>query len=438
MNLYPLGLRIAGKRVAVIGGGAVGTRRAIGLLQAGADVVVISPMVSAELKALAQTGQLTVLEREFQAGDLSGSGSTAVWLVHTATGVAEVDAAVSADAEANRILCVNASEAEASTAWVPAVTRFEGVTVASFGGGDPRRGMAVRDVIADLFEKGELPVASHRNPEAYRGSSSAQALTNSNSGSAKAAGSVALVGGGPGDPGLITAKGLQLLKAADVVVTDRLGPNTLLDELAPTALVINVGKMPDHHPVPQDEINQILVEQAKAGKNVVRLKGGDPYVLGRGGEELAFCEANGVAVQVVPGVTSAISVPAAVGIPVTHRGVSTGFTVVTGHEALEGIDDSRDHTVILLMGVSALKESAAALALGKRGAECPVAIIEDGYGPNQRVSFGTLETIAQVAMDRGVKSPAVIVVGDVVLLSPDCNLAPLAPVELRGETELRK
>ena len=437
MNLYPLGLRIAGKRVAVIGGGAVGTRRAIGLLQAGADVVVISPMVSAELKALAQTGHLTVVEREFQAGDLTESGSSAVWLVHTATGVAAVDAAVTAEAEANRILCVNASEAEASTAWVPAVTRFEGVTVASFGGGDPRRGMAVRDAIAELFEKGELPVASHRNLEA-QGNPEAQLNSEPSATSTVVAGSVALVGGGPGDPGLITAKGLQLLKAADVVVTDRLGPTTLLDELASTALVINVGKMPDHHPVPQDEINQILVDQAKAGKNVVRLKGGDPYVLGRGGEELAFCEANGVAVQVVPGVTSAISVPAAVGIPVTHRGVSTGFTVVTGHEALEGIDGSRDHTVILLMGVSALKESAAALATGKRGAECPVAIIEDGYGPNQRVSFGTLETIAQVAIDRGVKSPAVIVVGDVVLLSPDCNLAPFAPVELRGETELRK
>ena len=427
MNLYPLGLRIAGKRVAVIGGGAVGTRRAIGLLQAGAEVVVISPTVSAELKALAQTGQLTVLEREFQAGDLSGtdaaaSGSSAVWLVHTATGVAEVDAAVTEEAEANRILCVNASEAQASTAWVPAVARFDGVTVASFGGGDPRRAMAVRDAIADLFEKGELPLTLHRSSKPAE----------SNGEVALHAGSVALVGGGPGDPGLITAKGLQLLKAADVVVTDRLGPTTLLDQLAPTALVINVGKMPDHHPVPQDEINQILVDQAKAGKHVVRLKGGDPYVLGRGGEELVFCEANGVSVQVVPGVTSAISVPAAVGIPVTHRGVSTGFTVVTGHEALEGIDGSRDHTVILLMGVSALQQSAASLALGKRGAQCPVAIIEDGYGPNQRVSFGTLETIAQVAIDRAVKSPAVIVVGNVVLLSP------FAPDELRAKSELGK
>lgn len=425
MTLYPLGLRIAGKRVAVIGGGAVGTRRAIGLLQAGADVVVISPAVSAEIKALAQTGQLTVVEREFLAGDLVSGAASGAWLVHSATGVEAVDQAVSQEAEANRILCVNASQAQDSTAWVPAVTRFDGVTVASFGGGDPRRGMAVRDAIAALFEAGGLPTQPQRGtgnvPEAASGSNAGQPI-----------GSVALVGGGPGDPGLITAKGLKLLKAADVVVTDRLGPTSLLDDLAPTALVINVGKMPDHHPIPQHEINQILVDQARAGKRVVRLKGGDPYVLGRGAEELAFCREQGVDAQVVPGVTSAISVPAAVGIPVTHRGTATGFTVVTGHEALDGIDGDRDHTVVLLMGVAALGESAQALAKAARGPECPVAIIEDGYGPNQRVTFGTLENIAQLAVDQGVQSPAVIVVGDVVLHSP------FAPIGIGSKTELRK
>jgi uroporphyrin-III C-methyltransferase len=206
----------------------------------------------------------------------------------------------------------------------------------------------------------------------------------------------------------------------------------LLDELAPTALVINVGKMPDHHPIPQEEINQILVAQALAGKKVVRLKGGDPYVLGRGGEALKFCAEHGVQVEVVPGVTSAISVPAAVGIPVTHRGVSTGFTVITGHEALQPIAGGRDHTVVILMGVNALKESAAALASGERGADCPVAIIEDGYGENQRVSFGTLGTIAGIAKERKVQSPAIIVVGDVVLQSE------FAPAELASKIELRK
>jgi uroporphyrin-III C-methyltransferase/precorrin-2 dehydrogenase/sirohydrochlorin ferrochelatase len=412
MTIYPLGLRIAGKRTLVVGGGAVGTRRAIGLLAAEAEVVVISPAVSAEIAALAQTGQVTWLERGFEAGDTAGA-----WLVHTATGVAEVDAQVAAEAEANRILCVNAAVAEDSTAWVPAVVRHDGLTVASFGGGDPRRSMALRDAIKTLLEAGELAAPREREVAGI---------------GTQVPGTVALVGGGPGHAGLITARGLELLKNADVVVSDRLGPTQLLDELAPTALVINVGKMPDHHPIPQEEINQILVDQALAGKKVVRLKGGDPYVLGRGGEELQFCAQHGVAVEVVPGVTSAISVPAAVGIPVTHRGVSTGFTVITGHEALAPLAGGRDHSVVILMGVNSLKESAAALASSERGAGCPVAIIEDGYGKNQRVSFGTLGTIATIAKERKVQSPAIIVVGDVVLQSE------FAPAELAGKIELRK
>ena len=412
MTIYPLGLRIAGKRTLVVGGGAVGTRRAIGLLAAEAEVVVISPAVSAEIAALAQTGQVTWLERGFEAGDTAGA-----WLVHTATGVAEVDAQVAAEAEVNRILCVNAAVAEDSTAWVPAVVRHDGLTVASFGGGDPRRSMALRDAIKALLEAGELAAPREREVAGI---------------GTQVPGTVALVGGGPGHAGLITARGLELLKNADVVVSDRLGPTQLLDELAPTALVINVGKMPDHHPIPQEEINQILVDQALAGKKVVRLKGGDPYVLGRGGEELQFCAEHGVAVEVVPGVTSAISVPAAVGIPVTHRGVSTGFTVITGHEALAPLAGGRDHTVVILMGVNSLKESAAALASSERGTGCPVAIIEDGYGKNQRVSFGTLGTIATIAKERKVQSPAIIVVGDVVLQSE------FAPAELAGKIELRK
>ena len=406
MTIYPLGLRLAGKRVLVVGGGAVGTRRVKGLIASDADVVVISPVASAEIADLALAGLLTWHRREFAAGDTAGA-----WLVHTATGVAAVDAAVTAECDAARILCVNAAEAEASSAWVPAVTRHDGLTVASFGGGDPRRSMALRDAIAALLESGDLSAAPSR--QAVLAATPASQII----GVPQAAGTVALVGGGPGHIGLISARGLALLKAADVVVADRLGPTNLLDDLAPDALIINVGKLPDHHPVPQDEINRILVEQAQAGKRVVRLKGGDPYVLGRGGEELDFCVEHGVEVEVLPGITSAISVPAAAGIPVTHRGVATGFTVITGHEGVASVGGSRDHTVVILMGVSKLAESAAALASGERGLDCPVAIIEDGYGPNQRVSFGTLGSIASVAKEREVKSPAVIVVGDVVLRS---------------------
>jgi uroporphyrin-III C-methyltransferase/precorrin-2 dehydrogenase/sirohydrochlorin ferrochelatase len=205
------------------------------------------------------------------------------------------------------------------------------------------------------------------------------------------------------------------------VIADRLGPRSLLGELDAEVLVIDVGKLPGHHPVPQNEINALLVEHALAGRRVVRLKGGDPYVLGRGGEEAAYCRSRGVEVEVVPGVTSAISVPAAAGIPVTHRGVAAGFTVVTGHEQLRELPGGRDHTVILLMGISALAGSAAVLATGTRGEDCPVAIIEDGYGPGQRVTIGTLATIATLAESRGVASPAVIVAGDVVRLSPHAS-----------------
>lgn len=424
MNIYPLGLHLAGKRVLVVGGGAVGTRRVKGLLVSGADVVVVSPVVSAELADLSLAGQITWHQREFSAGDTAGA-----WLVHTATGVTEVDTAVTTECDAARILCLNASRAEASSAWVPAVTRHDGMTVASFGGGDPRRSMALRDSIAALLESGALAAEPQREktaPEHHR------AAPLSLIGAPQAAGTVALVGGGPGHIGLITARGLALLKAADVVVADRLGPTALLDELAPNALIINVGKLPDHHPIPQDEINRILVEHAQAGNRVVRLKGGDPYVLGRGGEELDYCVDHGVEVEVLPGISSAISVPAAAGIPVTHRGIATGFTVVTGHEGVNQISGGRDHTVVILMGVSALAQSASALAAGDRGADCPVAIIEDGYGTSQRVSFGTLQTIASVAEARGVKSPAVIVVGDVVLRSH------FAPAEFGAAIGLRK
>ncbi|TFB48191.1 uroporphyrinogen-III C-methyltransferase [Cryobacterium tagatosivorans] len=399
-TLYPLGLRLAGRAVTVVGGGPVAARRASGLVQAGAIVTVISPEAGAELRSLVQTGAVTWRARAYAPGDLDGA-----WLAHTATGIPEVDAQVAADADAARLWCVAASDHRSSAAWVPAVARRDDVTVAVSAGGDPRRAMALRDAIATALDAGSLPLRHHRRAEGP--------------------GTVHLVGGGPGDPGLITVRGRRLLAEADVVIADRLGPRSLLGELSAQVLVIDVGKLPGHHPVPQHEINALLVEHALAGARVVRLKGGDPFVLGRGGEEAEYCRRHGVTAEIVPGVTSAISVPAAAGIPVTHRGVANGFTVVTGHEQIAGLPGGGDHTVVLLMGVSALAGSAGALAAGSRGAGCPVAIIEDGYGPNQRVTIGTLDTIAAQAEARGVRSPAVIVVGDVVTLSPYAEPGPL-------------
>ncbi|WP_240948904.1 uroporphyrinogen-III C-methyltransferase [Microbacterium salsuginis] len=247
-------------------------------------------------------------------------------------------------------------------------------------------------------------------------------------------GKVWLVGAGPGDAGLLTVKGLRALEAADVIVADRLGARAVLDDLAADGVtlraeVVDVGKRPGHHAVPQDAINALLVHLAGEGKIVVRLKGGDPYIFGRGGEELAACQEAGVTVEVVPGITSAVSVPAIAGIPLTHRGVATAFTVATGHDQIRALGGGRDHTVVLLMGVGTLAHSAITLARGERGADCPVAVVEDGYGPRQRVTIGTLATIAQQAAERGIRSPAVVVVGDVVRLSPYAprDLATLRP-----------
>lgn len=238
-----------------------------------------------------------------------------------------------------------------------------------------------------------------------------------------ASGTVWLVGAGPGDAGLLTLRGLRALESADVIVADRLGARGVLDGLAAegvhlSAEVVDVGKLPGHHAVPQDAINALLVREARAGRTVVRLKGGDPYVFGRGGEELFACQDAGIDVRVVPGVTSAVSVPALAGIPLTHRGLATTFTVATAHDQIAALSGGRDHTVVLLMGVGTLAHSAITLARGERGAGCPVAIVEDGFGPRQRVTVGTLATIAAQAAERGVRSPAVVVVGDVVRLSP--------------------
>ncbi|MFK4729945.1 uroporphyrinogen-III C-methyltransferase [Agromyces mediolanus] len=243
-------------------------------------------------------------------------------------------------------------------------------------------------------------------------------------------GLVQLVGAGPGELGLLTVRGLRAIEAAEVIVADRLGARAVLDQLEAErgrpldAEIVDVGKRPGHHAVPQEGIIALLVELARAGRRVVRLKGGDPYVFGRGGEELAACRTAGVDVEVVPGITSAIAVPAVAGIPLTHRGLATAFTVATGHDQIAELGGGRDHTVVLLMGVGTLANSATTLARGERGAGCPVAIVEDGYGAGQRVTIGTLGTIAVQAALRGVRSPAVVVVGDVVRLSP------YAPVEL--------
>ncbi|WP_431246522.1 uroporphyrinogen-III C-methyltransferase [Leifsonia xyli] len=234
-------------------------------------------------------------------------------------------------------------------------------------------------------------------------------------------GTVTLVGGGPGDPDLLTVAAVRALEAADVVLYDRLAPHDTLAALAPRAELIDVGKRPGHHPIPQEEIERLLVAHALAGSAVVRLKGGDPFVFGRGGEEAEACRRAGVPVRVVPGVTSAIAVPAAAGIPVTHRNISRLFTVVSGHAPLSPAE--LEHlaglggTIVILMGVTNLPSITAGLGRFGMDPHMPVAVVERGWSARQRTTFGELSTILTESARAGVGSPAVIVIGEVVGLA---------------------
>lgn len=231
-------------------------------------------------------------------------------------------------------------------------------------------------------------------------------------------GRVVLVGGGPGDPALLTVRGRQALAEADVVVTDRLGPRAVLAWLARDVEVVDVGKTPYHHPVPQPEIERILVEHALLGKVVVRLKGGDSFVLGRGGEELQACRAAGVPVEVVPGVSSAFSAPAAAGIPVTHRGVARGVAVVSGHDELQPdvlaawVGRGRG-TLVVLMGMSRLRELSTALLARGVDPSTPAAAVRSAWTHDQATCRATLATLADRCVTEEIRSPAVVVVGDV-------------------------
>ncbi|MDT3345086.1 uroporphyrinogen-III C-methyltransferase [Microbacterium aquilitoris] len=387
-----LGLTFSGRSVVFVGGGAVAGRRVGRFLDEGALVTVVAPALGDAMRAHVDAGRVAWIARTARESDV-----TEAWFVHAATAQASVDATVAAWCEAARVFCVNASDGAHGTARLTAETRSGDVivAVASDAGVDPRRSARLRDAIGAALRDGMLPLRRRR----------------------KAAGRVDLVGGGPGPADLMTVRGRRLLAEADVVIADRLGPTDILVELDPDVEVIDVGKAPGNHPVPQEEINALLVAHAKAGKRVVRLKGGDPFVFGRGGEEVTACLAAGVPVEVVPGLTSVVSVPQAAGIPVTHRGTAAGLHVTIGQGPVTPAtraalaDDTI--TTVVLMGVAALpKLVAAALAAGAP-ADRPLAIVERGHTPTQRTTRTTLADAVTDAAAAGVSNPAVIVVGDV-------------------------
>jgi uroporphyrin-III C-methyltransferase/precorrin-2 dehydrogenase/sirohydrochlorin ferrochelatase len=391
---YLLGLRLAGRRVLVAGGGAVAGRRVPALLDAGAAVFLVSPEVTGSLEDLAQSGRIEWARRPFQPGDTAGT-----WLVCACTDDPAANAAIVAEADQHRIWSIRADDAQQSHVWTPASGLAGDVQVGVLSG-DPRHSAGIRDAIVTGLRTGT--VGARRGRQHRSG--------------------VALVGGGPGDPGLITVRGRQLLAEADVVVTDRLAPRSVLDELSPDVEIVDVAKIPYGRSVAQEHINAALVEHAQAGKFVVRLKGGDPYVFGRGAEEVIACLQAGVPVTVVPGITSAVAVPAAAHVPVTHRGVAQEFSVVSVHvppgdprstvdwpalAALQG-------TLVLLMAVERLAAVAETLIRHGRSAQTPVSVIADGTLPTQRTIVATLDNVAASVVKDGIRPPAVVVIGEVV------------------------
>ena len=390
---FPLLLDVADRPVLVVGGGAVAARRASALLAAGANVTVVAPAIDPEL----ERAGITLVRRAFEAGDVAGT-----WLVFACTDDGVVNAAVAEAAASERVFCVRADDASGGTARTPAVVRRDGLTVAVNGGDDPRRATALRDAIALALDVADLPLRPVRPLPG---------------------GSVALVGGGPGDPDLITVRGRRLVAAADVVVVDRLAPRGLLDGLDDDVEVIDCGKAAHRHNMTQAEINDVLVERARAGKRVVRLKGGDPFVFGRGGEEWLACVAAGVPVTVVPGISSALAGPAAAGIPLTHRGVAADFTVVSGHlDPGRSPDDGVDWpglaagggTLVVLMAVERLDVITAALVEHGRPASTPAAAIRSATTAGQQIVRAPLGDLAHAVAEAGLTAPAVVVIGDVV------------------------
>ncbi|MDT7729391.1 MAG: uroporphyrin-III C-methyltransferase / precorrin-2 dehydrogenase / sirohydrochlorin ferrochelatase [Actinomycetota bacterium] len=397
---YLSGLDLSGRRVVMVGGGSVAQRRLPRLVGAGALVEVISPETTPSVSGMADTGEIVWHQRRYADGDLADA-----WYALACTDDADVNAAVCAEGERRRVFCVRADSGADGSAVTPASGRHGGLLVGVLSGGEPLRSAAVRDSILDSLRAGRVDDGRVSRTGELPG--------------------VALVGGGPGDPELITVRGRRLLARADVVVVDRLGPRELLDELRPDVEIVDAAKIPYGRAASQDVINTTLIEYAKAGKFVVRLKGGDPYLFGRGFEEVLACAEAGVPVTMVPGITSAFAVPAIADVPVTHRGVAHEVVVVSGHvppgheKSLTDWDalGRLKGTIVLMMGVERLPQFADALLAGGRPSDTPVAIVEDGTMRTQRVLKSTLGSVSADARTAGVRPPAVIVIGPVAALT---------------------
>lgn len=391
-DAYLVGLRLTGRKVVVVGAGSVAQRRLGLLIASGADVHVIAPHATPAVEGMAS---ITLNLRPYQDGDLENA-----WYAIACTDDPAVNAAVVDEAERRHIFCVRADSAREGTAVTPASFNHDGIAVGVLTGGQHKRSAALRSAIHEALQRGLI---DDRGEDRVKPQG------------------VALVGGGPGDPDLITVRGRRLLAQADVVVADRLAPAELLADLGPHVEVIDAAKIPYGRAMAQQEINRVLIERAQEGKFVVRLKGGDPFVFARGYEEVLACAEAGVQATVVPGVTSAISVPAAAGVPVTHRAVNHEFVVVSGHvapghpESLVNWDAlaALKGTIVLLMAVERIEQFAKVLIEGGRTADTPVLVVQHGTTDEQRVLRADLSTAPERIRSQGIRPPAIIVIGPV-------------------------
>jgi uroporphyrin-III C-methyltransferase/precorrin-2 dehydrogenase/sirohydrochlorin ferrochelatase len=487
VRYFPLFADLHGRRVLVVGGGAVAGRKARLLLEAGADVTVVALDFDPSLAELANSspfpqgrersavrpgegnGGLTLIHDAFRSDHFDGAV-----LAVAATDDPAVNAAVAAAGRERNVLVNVVDVAELSSFIVPAIVDRSPLVIAvSSGGAAPVLARFVRERIETVIDgsfgqlarllerwrgriKARLPdlgtrrrfyeqlvqgrvaglVRSHAPDAAERELERALATE-----SAPRRGSVVLVGAGPGDAGLLTLNALRALQQADVILHDRLVSKDVLDLARRDAERVSVGKAAGQHFVSQDRIHELLLEHARAGRRVVRLKGGDPFVFGRGGEELEFLAAHGIPFEVVPGITAALACGAYAGIPLTHREHAQSVRFVTAHcgESLDTLDwaalAQERQTVALYMGVGGLDRIRDRLVAHGRSAGTPVAIVENCSRPEQRVLLTTLAELAEAGRDARVTSPALVIVGEVAALAGQLHWFGSAPLVWRRRRE---
>ena len=472
MKLYPLFADLSHRAVLVVGGGAVAERKAAALIEAGAQVTVNAPTLTSQLQRWADDGRLA-----HRADPLQAAWLDRVWLVVAATSDRRLNRLVAEFGEMRRIFVNVVDDAELCSFHVPAVIDRSPLMIAISSGGDaPMLARLLRERLETMLDHslGALatvaaklrrrirvrfsdmaarrsfyeslfsgPVAAYLRqgrPEAAMAAAE-RALAEA---STTSAGSVVLVGAGPGDPGLLTLRALRALNEADVILHDRLVGAGVLKLARRDAERIEVGKQAGNHHTTQDHIHALMLEHARAGRRVVRLKGGDPFIFGRGGEELEVLRANGIPYEVVPGITAATACAAYAGIPLTHRDHAQSVRFITAHlqssrDTLDWQALAQEHqTLAVYMGVSELTVLQDRMIAHGRAPSTPFALVENGSRANQRVITGTLSQLADRAMTHAVRSPALLILGEVASLASTLSWFGEAPLGAAIATLPRK